>query len=239
MKNLEIAKILFEIADMLELQGVQFKPRAYQKAARTVESISESIEDVYKRGELTELPGVGEHIAKKIEELIKTGKLKYYHELKKKLPMDVEQLGRVSGMGPKRIKLLYEQLGVKNLNDLKKAAQQHKIRDVPGLGEKVEADILECIGFAAKTSRFLLGYVMPLAEEIKTQLEKLNEVNRVEIAGSYRRRKETIGDIDILAVSSKPQNVMDYFVHMKEVSSVLARGLTKSSVRLHNGLQID
>ena len=240
MKNLEIAKILFEIADMLELQGVQFKPRAYQNAARTVESLSESIEDVYKRGELTGLPGVGEHIAKKIEELINTGKLKYYHELKKKLPIDVEQLGRVSGMGPKRIKLLYEQLGVKNLNDLKKAAQQHKIRDISGLGEKVEADILKGIGFAeTKTSRFLLGYVMPLAEEIKTQLEKLNEVNKVEIAGSYRRRKETIGDIDILAVSSKPQNVMNYFVHMKEVSSVLAHGQTKSSVRLHNGLQID
>ena len=240
MKNLEIAKILFEIAEMLELQGVQFKPRAYQKAARTVESLSEGIEDVYKRGELTELPGIGEHIAKKIEELIKTGKLKYYTELKKKLPMDVEQLGKVPGMGPKRIKLLYETIGVKNLNDLKKAAQQHKIRAIKGLGEKVEADVLKGIGFAqTKTSRFLLGYVMPLAEEIKTKLEQLKEVKKVEIAGSYRRRKETIGDIDILAVSSKPEKVMEHFVHMKEVGDVLAHGLTKSSVRLHNGLQID
>ncbi|MBI4152936.1 DNA polymerase/3'-5' exonuclease PolX, partial [Candidatus Woesearchaeota archaeon] len=219
---------------------VQFKPRAYQKAARTIESLSESIEEIYNRGELTELPGVGEHIAEKIEELIKTGKLNYYTELKKKLPMDVEQLGKVPGMGPKRIKLLYETLAIKNLNDLKEAAQLHQIRTIKGLGEKVEADILKGIGFAdTKTSRFLLGYVMPLAEEIKTQLEKLEDVSRVEIAGSYRRRKETIGDIDILAVSSKPQHVMDYFVHMKEVSDVLAHGSTKSSVRLHNGLQID
>ncbi len=239
MKNLEIAKILFEIADLLELQGVRFKPRAYQMAARTVENLSEDIEEIYKRGELTELPGIGESIAQKIEELIKTGKLKYYNDLKKKLPMDVEQLGKIPGMGPKRIKLLYEKLKVKTLSDLKKAAQQHKIRELRGLGEKIEADVLKGIKSAKKGGRFLLGYIMPLAEEIKTELGKLKEVSAVEIAGSYRRRKEMVGDIDILAVSSQPSRVMEHFVHMKVVADVLAKGSTRSSVRLHNGLQID
>ena len=240
MKNIEIAKILNEIAEMLEMQDVQFKPRAYQKAARVVESLSEDIEEVYKRGELEKLPGVGESIAQKIEEMIKTGKLKYYLQLKKKMPMDVDELMRVPGMGPKRIKLLYQKLKVKNLKDLEKAAKQHRIEKIKGLGPKVEEDILKGIKFARKKrGRFLLGYIIPDAEEIKNKIKKLRSVKQIEIAGSYRRRKETVGDVDILVTSSKPKEVMDYFVSMPDVSDVMAKGMTKSMVRLHNGLQVD
>lgn len=240
MNNLEIAQILSEIAEMLEMQGVQFKPRAYQNAARVIENLSEDVRDIYKRGELEELPGIGKGIGEKIVELLTTGRLKYYTELKKGLPMDVDALMRVPGMGPKRIKLLYDELNVRNLKDLEKAAQMHQIQTIKGLGPKVEEDILHGIAFAEKkTSRFLLGYIMPLAEGLKKSLQDLAFVQKVEIAGSYRRRKETIGDIDILAASARPQDVIAFFVKQKDVQDVLAQGSTKCSVRLHNGLQID
>ncbi len=240
MKNLEIAKILYEIADMLEIQGVAFKPRAYQRAARAIESLSEDIEKIYKRGELTSIPGVGEHIAEKISEFLETGKLKYYDDLKKKMPIKVEELTGVSGIGPKRIMTLYKKLGVKNLKDLQKAAEKHKIQKIEGFGEKVEEDILKGIEFAKKkTGRFLLGYIMPLAEEIKDNIAKLKSVKKVEIAGSYRRRKETVGDIDILVTSNKPKDVMDYIIKMQDVDAVLAHGITKSMIKLKNGLEVD
>lgn len=240
MKNSEISKILYEIAEMLEMQGVQFKPKAYEKAARTIESLSEDIEDVYKRGELQELPGVGEGIAQKIEELIKTGKLKYYEQLKKEMPVNVGELIHVPGLGPKRIMLLYKKLGVKTLADLKKAAEKHKIQELEGLGPKVEEDILKGVELAKKKGgRFLLGYIMPVAEQIKINIQKLMSVHQIEIAGSYRRRSETVGDVDILVTSNNPKEVMDHFVRMPDVADVLAKGTTRSAVRLRSGLQVD
>jgi len=240
MKNLEIAKILYMIAEMLDMKGEAFKPAAYQKAARSVESMSEDIEEVYKRGELKEIPGVGEHIAQKIEELIKTGKSKYYEDLKKQLPMKVDELMSVPGLGAKRIMLLYQKLKIRNLKDLERAAKEHRIQKLERFGVKIEEDILRGIEIAkTKGKRFLLGYIMPLAEEIKEKLAKLGSVDRVEIAGSYRRQRETIGDIDILVTSSNAKEVMDYITTMSEVSDVLAKGPTKSTVILKNGLQVD
>ncbi len=240
MKNLEIAKILYEIADMLEIKAVQFKPRAYQRVAQSIESMSEDIEDIYKKGELEKIPGVGKHIAEKISELIETGKLKYYEELKKKMPVKVNELRHVHGIGPKRIKLLYQKLHVRNIKDLEKVAKQHKIQKIKGFGEKVEEEIIKGVEFAKKkTGRFLLGYIMPLAEEIKSNIKRIEGVKQVEIAGSYRRRKETVGDIDILVTSSKPKEVMDYIIKIKDVDVVLAHGTTKSMIRLKNGLEVD
>ena len=240
MRNIEIAKILYEIAEMLEMQEIDFKPQAYQRAARSIESMSEDIVEVYKRGELEKIPGVGKHIAEKITELIKTGKLRYYQDLKKKMPVKVDELMGISGMGPRRIMLLYKKLKVKNLKDLERAAKLHKVQNIKGLGPKVEEDILKGIEFSKKkTGRFLLGYIMPVAEEIKSNIKKINGVKQVEIAGSYRRRKETVGDIDIIVTSSKPKDVMDYFVKMKDISEVLAHGITKSMIRLKNGLEVD
>ena len=240
MKNLEIAKILYEIAEMLEMLGIAFKPRAYQKAARSIEGMSEDIVEVYKNGKLEDIPGVGKHIAEKIVELIKTGRLKYYSDLKKKIPVKVDELMGISGLGPKRIMLLYKKLHVRNLKDLERAAKSHKIQHVEGLGVKVEEDIINAIEFSKKkTGRFLLGYIMPAAEEIKSEIKKLDGVKQVEVAGSYRRRKETVGDIDILVTSTKPKKVMDYFIGIKDIDRVLASGLSKSMIRLKNGLEID
>jgi len=240
MKNLEVAKVLYAIAEILEMKGEDFKPRAYQKAARSIESMSEDVEELYKKGKLKDIPGVGEHIALKIEELIKTGKLKYYEDLKKEMPVNVEELSGVAGLGPKRIMVLYKKLGVKNLKDLKKAAEEHKIQKLEGFGEKVEEEILEGIEFVKKKSgRFLLGYIMPEAEEIKNYLSELKSVKQIEIAGSYRRRRETIGDIDILVTSNKPNEVISRFISMKDIDSVLAKGVTRSTIRLKTGLQVD
>ena len=240
MKNIEVAKLLFDIAELLEMQGVAFKPRAYQNAARTIESLSDDIEDIAKQGKLMDIPGVGRAISEKIEEYLKTGKLAYLNDLKKEMPMDVEQLSKVQGLGPKRIKLLYDELKIKTLADLKKAAEAHKIQAIKGLGPKVEEDILKGIAFAqTNTSRALLGYVMPQVEELRTLISRHPAVGRVEVAGSYRRRKETIGDIDILVTSKKAAEIMDFFVRMKDVANVLAKGETRSSVQLHNGMQVD
>ncbi len=243
MKNLEIAKILFEIAEMLEIKGVEFKPRAYQRAAQSIESMSEDVTEMYRHGgvkELEKIPGIGEHIAGKIKEMIETGKLGYYNDLKKQMPMNVDELRHVHGMGPKRIKLLYQKLHVRDVKDLEKAAKEHKIQKIKGLGPKVEEDILKGIEFAKQgNKRFLLGYIIPLAEDIKKRLSKINGVKKVEIAGSYRRMKESVGDIDILVSTSKPKDIMDFFVKMDDVADVLAHGVTKSIVRLSNGLQVD
>ncbi|KAA0002668.1 MAG: DNA polymerase/3'-5' exonuclease PolX [Thermoplasmata archaeon] len=238
MKNREIARIFYEIADMLEMQDVQFKPRAYRKAAQNIESLSEDIEEIYKRGELEKIPGVGKSIAEKVKELIEKGSLAYYEKLKKEIPVNLEELSSVEGLGPKMIKLLYKELGVKNLNDLERVAKEGKIRHLKGMGEKTEQKILENIEFARKKGgRVLLGFALPEAMRIIKVLEK--DAERISLAGSLRRKKETIGDMDILAISSNSQKLMDKFTSMKEVEKVLAKGETKSSIRLKSGIQVD
>ena len=239
MKNAEVAKILYEIADLLEIEGVEFKPRAYRKAAQNIESLSIDIEDLYKRGELEKIPGVGKSIAEKIKEYLNTGKVRKLEELRKKIPVDIESLSAIEGLGPKMIKILYEKLGVKNIDDLEKVAKERRIRRLKGFGEKIEQKILEGIQLARQRQqrRFLLGFVLPEANAIVEELKPY--VDKISLAGSIRRRKETIGDVDILAVSSKPEIAMDVFTSMKRVEKVLAKGTTKSSVRLYGGIQVD
>jgi len=238
MKNREIAKIFYEIADMLEMQDVQFKPRAYRKAAQNIESLSEDIEEIYKRGELEKIPGVGKSIAEKVKEFIEKGSVAYYEKLKKEIPVNLEELSSVEGLGPKMIKLLYKELGIKNLNDLEKAAKEGKIRHLKGMGERTEQKILENIEFARKKGgRILLGFALPEAMKLIKFLEKYAE--KISLAGSLRRKKETIGDMDILAVSLNPEKLMDEFTSMNEVDKILAKGETKSSVRLKSGIQVD
>ncbi len=243
MKNAEIAKILFAIAELLEMQGVQFKPRAYEKAARAVESLTEEASDIYKKGgtkALKEIPGIGENISRKMEEMITTGKLRYYEKLKKEFPLDVEGLMDVPGLGPKRIMILHKELGVKDLKELAAAAKKGEIRKLEGFGTTAEKNILKGIGIVERGKRrFVLGHIEQLAEEIKERLGKLKSVNKVEISGSYRRRKETVGDLDYLVIASSPQVVMDFFTSMPEVKDVIAKGKTKSSVRLRNDMNVD
>ena len=240
MQNRKVAQILYEVADLLELEGVEFKPRAYRRAAQAVESCPVPIEDLVREGKVTELPGVGKSIAGKIEEIVKTGRLRYHEELKKKLPVDLYALTQVEGVGPKIAKLLYEHLGVRNLDDLERAAREGRIRTVPGLGPKVEEKILRGLAEARKTERrLLLGYALPLAEGIRDKLRESGLFKEVEIAGSLRRGKETIGDIDILGISDRPHDAADAFASLPDVEEVLAKGPKKTSVRLADGVQVD
>lgn len=243
MQNIEIVKILSEISEYLDMQNVPFKPRAYEKAAEAVGDVEEDLGALYEkeglRG-LKEIPGVGSSIALKIEELVKTGKLKYYEELKKKTPVKLSELTRIEGLGPKSIKKLHEELGIKDLKDLEKAAKAGKIRELEDFGEKTEKNILSGIEFLRQHGgRLILGYVMPLAEMLRDRLEKLPGTSKVTIAGSYRRRKETVGDLDILVVAKKSEPIMDFFVGQPEVERVLAHGPTKSSIRLSTGVDVD
>ncbi|MCK4588916.1 MAG: DNA polymerase/3'-5' exonuclease PolX [Nanoarchaeota archaeon] len=242
MTNLEIARILHQIAEILELKDIQFKPMAYQKAALSIESLSEDVRTIYQRGgikELKKIPGVGESIAKKIEEYIKTNKIKGYEQLKKQLPINLEELSRVPGLGPKKIKLLYKKLKIKNIKQLKAAIQKHKLQKIPTLGATTEKNILEGIKFAKKSKRFLLGHIQPLAEELKRQLQSKPFIKKIEIAGSYRRKKETLGDLDILAISEHPKKTVEFFTKLPEIKRTIAKGPTKATIRLKNNLQVD
>lgn len=239
MKNQEIAKIFYNIANYLEMDEVAFKPFAYRKVAINLETMEEGVEEVYKKGgikALEEIPGVGKNIAKSIEEYLKTGKIKYYERFKKKIPIDLEEIIAVEGVGPKRAKVLYQKLRIKNLKDLEKQARSHKIASLFGFGKKTEKNILESIAFLKKSKgRFLLGDILPKAKEIYEKLKSLKEVERIDIAGSLRRKKETIGDVDFLVISKNPGPIMDFFVKLPGVIKIWAKGATKSSIRLKDG----
>ncbi len=243
MINQELAKIFEEIADILEMKEVDWKPAAYRKAARSIDALSEDVSIIFEKGgikALREIPGVGESIADKIIEFIKTGKVKEFEKLKKSIPSGLEELMHVPGMGPKRAFLLYKRLKIKGVKDLEQAAKAGKIRKLKGFGEKSEQDILRGIGLIKKGAEIkLLGFALPIARNIVEELKKLKEVKKAEIAGSLRRMKETVRDIDILTISNNPKKVMDYFTGLKEVNAVLAKGATKSTVMLKNGMQAD
>ncbi|MDI6644557.1 MAG: DNA polymerase/3'-5' exonuclease PolX [Methanobacteriaceae archaeon] len=240
MENKEVAKILYKVADFLEMEDNPFRPKAYRRAAHTIEFLSDNIDDVRKKGQLEDLPGIGKNIAQKIEEILDTGYLGYLEDLKLSVPVDFDALSSVEGLGPKKIKLLYKELGITNLDDLEIMAKRHKIRRLKGMGEKSEKKILENIEFARKHgSRKLLGYVLPLAQSLKEKLERMEITEKVEVAGSIRRRKETIGDIDILVITSHPRQVMDFFTNMKVVKEVINKGPSKSTVRLKEGVECD
>lgn len=238
MRNKEIARIFNEIADMYEMQDIDFKPRAYRKAAQNIESLGKDIEEIYEDNELKNIPGIGESTAEEIKEYLDTGKVQRLEKLKTDMPVDLRSLSAVETIGPKKIKVLYQQLGVSNLDDLEQAAKEGKIQKLDGFGKKTEENILANISFAReKGQRFLLGYVLPEARGIIKELT--DQVDQIELAGSLRRMKETVGDVDILVVSSESKKVMDYFTEMDRVEQVIAHGKTKSTIRLYGGIQVD
>jgi len=243
MKNQELAKIFNDMARFLEMDGVAFKPYAYQRAALSLEALDKDVGDIYRAGgikALLEIPGVGKAIADHIEEYLKTGKIKHYQDYKKKLPLNIDELIRVEGMGPKKAKLLYQKLGVKNVKDLEKAVKAHKVAPLFGFGEKTEKNIIQGIEFLKRDKgRFLLGQIMPSVNNIYEKIKDLKEVDQISIAGSLRRRKETIGDADILVVSKNPKKVMDFFVSLDGVEKVWGKGGTKASIRMKEGFDID
>ncbi len=252
MKNQELAKIFNDIARFLKMQDVAFKPYAYEKAAISLESLEKDVSEIYRQGgvkALMEISGVGKAIADHIEEYLKTGKIKIYETEKKKLPINLDELVRVEGMGAKKAKILYQKLGVKNLKDLEKAAKAGKIAPLFGFGEKTEKNILQGLEFLKRDKgRFLLGEILPTARNILEKLKKIKEIEEVSLAGSVRRRKETIGDVDILAVSrpigrgspeQAAKKIMNFFVKMDGVEKVWGKGGTKASVRMREGFDMD
>ncbi|MGD1060918.1 MAG: DNA polymerase/3'-5' exonuclease PolX [Methanomassiliicoccales archaeon] len=240
MRNAEVANIFYQIADILDLEGVAFKPNAYRKAARSIESLSEDVAHVRKSGKLREIPGVGEAIEKKIEEILDTGQLAYLNELKEQYPAGLLQVMSVPDIGPKTAVRLYKELKVTDLQDLKKAVQEHRIRELKGFGEKSEESILHGIELIERRSgRMLLGYAYPTAKGIVEYLIKKANTDKVSVAGSLRRMKETIGDLDILMGTDDPRWAMDIFTSHPEVAEVVVRGDKKVTVRLQSGVQVD
>ncbi|MFX1535078.1 MAG: DNA polymerase/3'-5' exonuclease PolX [Promethearchaeota archaeon] len=239
-RNQEVADIFYEIADLLELQGVKFKPQAYRKAAQSIQTLSEDITAVYERDELSEIPGVGTSIALKIQEILEKGDLEYLEKLRKEIPQGLRELTQLEGVGPKIAFQLYDKLKISSIEELELSAKQGKLRELKGFKEKTEENILKAIEmYRSAQGRFLLGDILPIAEELEKPLKNLKEVTRITIAGSLRRRKETIGDLDFLVVSVEPLKVMDYFTELPVVKRVLAKGPSKSSVVLSNNLQVD
>ncbi len=242
MTNAEIARVLERLAVMLELEGANvFRVRAYREAGRLVGASGESMAALAaEAGALEALPGIGKDLAQKIRDLVATGSTELYRDLQKKFPLSVVELTELHGLGPKRVGTLFEVLGVRNRDDLEKAARAGKLRDLPGFGEKVEQNVLKALATASEWSgRVLLAAAWPIAEEIAARVRAVKGVTQVELAGSFRRRKETVGDLDVLVTGGHPDDVMEAFIRHPSVAEVLGRGETKSSVRLAAGLQAD
>lgn len=241
MKNQLVANILYQIADLLDLKGeIFFKTRAYRMAAQKIEVLEENIEDLTKEDRLLEIPGVGEGLAKKIKEIVETGKLDYFERLKKEIPEGLINLLNIPGLGPKKVAAIYKNLGITTLKELQKAANEGKLRDLDGFGEITEQNIIRGIQLLEKTSgRALLNVAYTDGFNYLEYLEKCKAIEKVNVAGSLRRMKETIGDVDILASSNNPDKAMDCFVAFSEVQQILAKGTTKSSVLLKDNIQVD
>jgi DNA polymerase (family 10) len=243
MTNRQIIEVLHKISELLELKNEnKFKIRAYVKLSQFLSGYEHELEDIYKKGglkALTEVPNLGEGIGKKIAELIDTGKLKYLDELEKSLPPGVDQFLDIPGMGPKTAFFVANTLKVKTVQELEEALKEHKLKDIKGFGQKTEEKILKGIEIHKRgEQRKLLGHAYPIAEAIIKQLKTAHKIDRIEAAGSLRRMKETVGDIDILAASSD-KSIMDTFCALKDVSSVISKGETKSSIYTVYGIQVD
>lgn len=240
-ENDEVAAILQEIGDMLEIRGeMRFKVRAYHRAAASLRALAEDVNKALAEDRLEQIPAIGRGLAQKIAELLTTGKMAFYEDLKEAVPTQILELMRIPGLGPKKAKLLYETLGVTTIDELEQAIEEHKLRALKGMTGKTEENILRGIGdFRHARERILLFEALPISERILNEIRRQPFVKQAEAGGSLRRKRETIGDIDLLVATDEPQKVMDFFCEMAEVRHVLARGDKKSSVIVKNGLQID
>jgi DNA polymerase (family X) len=246
-KNSDIAKIMRHLGFLTEVgedyANAQFRARAYYRAADTIANLSENVADVYDNGgvaALLEIPSVGKAIAAKIEEYVKTGEVRHLEELKAKVPINIDELYGIEGIGPRTIKALYDKLQVKDLAGLENAATEGRLRAVPGFTEKKEQDIKKRIEFFRKgKGRRIIGEVYPLVKQIELRLLQVEGVHDAVAAGSVRRMKETVGDIDYLVTADDPEKVMEFFVSMPEVEEIVGRGPAKAFVRLAGGIDAD
>ncbi len=246
MRNKEIADIFNEIADMLSIEDTatsKFEVRAYKNAALTIGTLQEPIEDIYHAGgieALMKLPGIGRGLAEKIAEYIDHGRIDKHESLKKKYPINFSELTQLEGMGAKRAVLLYKSLGVKDIASLSKAIEAHRIRNLPGFGDKSESQLQESIRlYESGKGRILLGDALPIAESMIDKMLKSGLFKKAVLAGSTRRMRETVGDIDILAISDKPESCMGFFVGMDDVEKPIVKGPTKTTVWLKIGTSCD
>lgn len=240
MLNQKVSQIFHDMAVLLELLGENpFKVRAYERAAMHIESMPESLEDYLLQGRLRQIPGIGKDLSEKIEQIYKTGTCAQYEELKSKLPSGLIDMLNVQGLGPKKIRILYDKLHIDSLDKLEKAAREGRLQTLAGFGVKTEENILKAIRFLRSSAdRIPLGKALPIALDIKNFVTEIDSVRRVDIAGSIRRFKETVHDIDMLVISDKPGEVMDGFISYRDVDRVIACGGKKSSVVVA-GLQVD
>ena len=242
MTNREIVAMFATVADMLSIRGDQIhRILAYRRASESLEALGRDIQQVYEAGELTAIPGIGKTLAEKIEEMLTTGELDFYNRLSQEIPPSLVEMLKVDGLGPKRVKQVYETLGITSLAELTTAANEGKLRDLPGLGAKSEAKLVKAIAALARhgDDRTPLGEAWPMAQEILAELEALSGVKKTAVAGSLRRMRESIGDVDLLVAAENAGPIMEYFVNMPRVESISGQGPTKSSVVLHNGMQVD
>ena len=239
--NTDIAEIFNQVADLLEIDGGNpFRIRAYRNAARTIASLAQSAANMVTEGkDLTELPGIGKDLAQKIGEIVKTGTLSQLKELEGHVPPQLSRLMKMPGLGPKRVHTLHEKLGITTLEELKMAAEKGKISGLRGFGKKIEQMVLEEIGQVKKGERIKLSIAEEIANGIVTHLKKVEGVKEIEVAGSYRRRKETVADLDVLVTCTNEASVMAHFVNYENVEKVLSKGETRSSVQLRSGIQMD
>lgn len=238
--NTDIARIFVEVADLLEIEGAnRFRVRAYRNGAQTMRQLSDNVADLVEEGaDLTELEGIGEDLAEYIEEIVETGSLTLLDELEAETPPALADLMHIEGLGPKRVKKLHESLGITSREELQSAAEDGRIRELEGFGETMEQNILDHIE-QGEEERTMWSEVEPVARDVEAYVADIEPVDRVEVAGSYRRRKETVGDLDVLALGEEGEEIMDHFVGYEDVEEVLSQGTTKSSVVLKSGLQVD
>jgi DNA polymerase (family 10) len=240
MRNADVARCLNEIGDILEIRGENvFRVRAYRRGAQVIESLTEDLSAISARGGLLGIPGIGKDLAGKIQECLACGTMAYLEELRQQVPAGVVELMRIPGVGPKTAKLLYEQVGVDTVDKLEGLARQHRLAGLPGIKAKTEENILRGIQvWRGGRERMPIGAALSVAESMVSHLRSLAEVRQIAVAGSVRRMRETVKDLDILVVSEAPGTVMDAVVGHPGVASVLARGDTKASIRLRD-IQVD
>lgn len=239
--NNDVAEIFNKIADLLEIKGENpFRIRAYRNAATTIENLSQNVAESLRKGEdLTKLKGIGQDLADKIKTIVETGKVELLSRLESEVPPELNTLMNIQGLGAKRVKKLYDELNIKSVNELAQAAEEKKIRNLSGFSAKTEQHILEETKKIKKYNRIKLStadqYALPLVEYLKES----KNIKKIDIAGSYRRRQETIGDIDILVICGESSEIMNRFVNYEGVQNVLSKGETRSSVVLSAGIQVD
>jgi DNA polymerase (family 10) len=240
--NAEIAALFERLADLLEIEGANpFRVRAYRNAARIAANHSKSLADMVAAGEdLSELPEIGKDLAKKIATVVATGKLPLLEEVEARTPAALSELMKIEALGPKRVKTLHRELDIRGLDDLKRAARSGRIRTLPGFGAKTERLIRERVErFTGAPQRIKLAVAEDIAIPLVSYLEGIDGVKQVTVAGSFRRRKETVGDMDILVTARRGSKVIERFVRYEEVDEVISQGKTRSTVRLRSGLQVD